>query len=255
MPRTLQIHSIWARIAVGLFFCLSGGFISLLLSFGAPSFWYVLCGVLWALSGIVWFFRPAIASALSTFPVLGVAVWCVQLVPHFREQGMDTRLCMFLVVAAVGLIVAFFPGSGIRQWIAISLVSVLIAFGVDRLWTNRVTVHEYSMSWAANGAVPWGHVETNEKGESPVVIYRRVDGGYCYDAVFSPELREKLAQSNKPTIVVEYNVFSDFGRRRSYNIRAIDGMVFNQGQRNLRSGERYGGYIELDPSRSADCGR
>jgi hypothetical protein len=62
------------------------------------------------------------------------------------------------------------------------------------------------MNWTANGVAPWGQVETNEKGESPVVIYRRVDGGYYYDAAFSPELKGKLAQSNKATISVEYSV-------------------------------------------------
>jgi hypothetical protein len=30
---------------------------------------------------------------------------------------------------------------------------------------------------------------------------------------------------NKPAINVEYNVFSDFGRRRGYNIRSVDGLA------------------------------
>jgi hypothetical protein len=160
-------------------------------------------------------------------------------------------------VVALGLVVISFQWSGTRQRVAIviSLVLVLMAFGLDRLWTNKVAVHEYSMNWTANGMAPWGDVKTNEKGESPVVIYRRVDGGYCYDAIFAAELRKKLAQSHKPTISVEYNVFSDFGHRRAYNIRAIDGMIFNDGDRNVRSGESYGGYIELNASRSVDCGR
>jgi hypothetical protein len=255
MLRSLQIRSLWARTIAGLFFCLSGAYISLLLSVGAPSLWYILCAVLWAVSGVVWFFRPSIASALSIFPVLGVAVWSVQVLPHFREQGMAVRLSLLCVVVALGLAVISFQWSDTQQWIAvaISLFLVLIAFGVDRLWTNKVAVHEYSMNWSANGVAPWGHVETNMRGEPPVVIYRKVDGGFCYDAVFSPELRERLAQSNKPTISVEYNVFSDFGRRRAYNIRAIDGMVFNDRDRNLRSGQGYGGYIEVDASRSVDC--
>jgi hypothetical protein len=257
MLRTLQIHSLWARIVAGLFFCFSGAFIGLLLSVGTSPFWYMLCAVLWALSGVVWFFRPSIASALSIFPVIGVAVWCVRVAPHFREQGMAVWLSFLFVAVALALVVIFFQWSGTwqRVAIAISLVLVLIAFGVDRLWTNEVAVHEYSMNWTANGVAPWGQVETNPKGESPVVIYRRVDGGYCYDAVFSPELRGQLAQSNKPTISVQYNVFSDFGHRRGYNIRAIDGMVFNDGDRNVRLGERYGGYNEVDASRSVDCRR
>jgi hypothetical protein len=257
MPRGPLVQSIWTRILASLFFCLSGGFATLLLSLGAPSFWYILCAVLWTISGAVWLYRPSFAAALSMFPVLGIAVLMVQFLPHFREMDLTSRVLLLCVVVALALIVASFQWTGARLLMpmAISLGLVLIAFGVDRLCTNKLAVHEYSMNWSADGAVPWGHVETNEKGESPVLIYRRVDGAYCYDAIFSPELREKLAQSNKPTIVVEYNVFSDFGHQRGYNIRAVDGMVFNKGDRNLRSGESYGGIFEMGASRSVDCGR
>src|ERR1700722_15212394 len=220
MVRTLQIRSLWARIVVGIYFCCSGAFISLLLSVGASPFWYGLCAVLWALSGIVWLFRPSIGSALSIFPVLGVAVWCVQLVPHFREQGVDVQLVLLFVAVALGLDVISFQWSGTPQRvaIAISLIMVLIAFGIDRLWTNNVAVNKYLMNWSV-GVAPWGDIETDEKGELPVVVYRRVDGGYCYDVVFSPKLTKRLEQSRKPTISVEYNVFSDFGHRRAYNVR------------------------------------
>jgi hypothetical protein len=58
---------------------------------------------------------------------------------------------------------------------------------------------------------------------------------------------------NKPAINVEYNVFSDFGRRRGYNIRSVDGLVFNEGEKPVRSGEAYGGYVM--GSDAADCWR
>jgi len=257
MLRTLQIQSVWARAVVGLFFCLSGAFISLLIAGGPPGFWYIVCGVLWALSGVVWFFRPAIASALSTFPVLGVAAWCLQAVPLFREERMAVRLILFFVVVALGLIVICFQWSNTQQWIAIaiSLVLVLVAFGVDRLWTNKVAVHAYSMNWSTNGLAPWGQVELDEKGESPVVIYRKVDGDYCYDAIFSPELKERLAKTGQPTITVEYNVFSDFGHPGRYNIRSVDGVVFNEGDRAIRPADWYGGDIQMHGPSSVDCGR
>ena len=140
------------------------------------------------------------------------------------------------------------------QLLAISFSLVLMAFVVDRLFTNKLAVHSYSMSWSANGVAPWGDVETDEKGEPPVVIYRRVNQGYCYDAIFSPELRARLTASNKPVITVQYNVFSDFGHERGYNVRAVDGLVFNHGYRPLRSGERYGGYV-MNGSGSGDCQR
>ena len=257
MPHGPLVHSTLVRIFAALFFGLSGSFASLLLLIGTPSFWYFLCAVLWAISAIVWLFRPSFAASLSVFPVLGIAVLIVQSLPHFHEMDASYRALLLCVVIALGLIVASFQWTGTRQLIpiGISFGMVFIALSVDRLFTNKVAVHEYSMNWSMTGVAPWGHVGTNEEGESPVVIYRRVDGGYCYDAIFSRELSEKLAQTNKQTITVEYNVFSDFGHRRGYNIRAVDGMVFNEGDRNLRSGERYGGYIETDTSRSIDCGR
>jgi len=99
------------------------------------------------------------------------------------------------------------------------------------------------MKWSTNGSAPWGNVERDEKGQTPVVIYRSVDGGYCYDAIFSPVLKGKLSDSTKSVVTVEYNVFSDFGRKRGYNIRSIDGLVFNEGSRPVLSGDGYGGYI------------
>jgi hypothetical protein len=109
------------------------------------------------------------------------------------------------------------------------------------------------MNWSANGVAPWGDVERNEKGETPILLYRNVDGGYCFDALFSSELKSQLRESNKSPVHVEYNVFSDFGHRRSYNIRSVDGLIFNEGLKPVRSGEGYGGYIL--GSKSMDCGR
>lgn len=81
------------------------------------------------------------------------------------------------------------------------------------------------MNWSANGVTPWGEVETDSRGEPPVVLYRSVNGGYCYDAVFSSELKVKLSALKDPTANVEYNIFSDFGREKSYNLRAVDGFL------------------------------
>jgi hypothetical protein len=239
------------------FFCISGVLAIFMTLLGAPSFWYLPCAVLWATSGLLWWFRPSIAASFSVFPVLGIAVLIIQFLPNFRQTDYSYRALLICLVVALGLIVASFEWTGTRQSppLAISFGLVLVAFGADRLWTDKVVVCKYSMNWLANGRAPWGNVETNEKGESPIVVYRKIGDGYCYDAVFSPELREKLTQSNKSTVDVEYNVFSDFGHRRSYNVRAIDGIVFNEAGRTVRPGESYGGYIEMDGSRSVDCGR
>ena len=45
------------------------------------------------------------------------------------------------------------------------------------------------MQWSANGAAPWSDAaERGEHGEVPVLLYLKVKGGYCCDAVFSQDL-------------------------------------------------------------------
>ena len=251
------LQSKWARALVALFFLLSGAFTTLLLSLFASSFWYLPCAILWTLSGFVWLLRPSWAVGLSTFPVLGIAVMLMPRVPSFWRTDYSYRIILLSIAVALVLIGIFLMKEKEARKVtpfAVSLGLVLAAFGVDRLFTNKVAVHTYSMSWTANGTAPWGQVETDEKGQAPVVIFRRTGKGYCYDAVFSPELKARLLAANKPSIEVEYNTFSDFGHERSYNIRSVDGLIFNERDRPVRAGERYGGTI-MDGSGSFDCQR
>jgi hypothetical protein len=165
--------------------------------------------------------------------------------PRYRLLDSIYWLLILCVVIALALITTAFQQKRARNVtaIAISFGLVLAAFAVDRLFTDKVAVHSYSMRWSANGRAPWGDVQLSDKGESPVVLYRMINQAYCYDALFSPDLKSKLVESNKPVVTVEYNVFSDFGRERSYNIRAVDGLVFNAGSRVVRSADGYGGYV------------
>jgi hypothetical protein len=197
-----------------------------------------------------------VGPGLSVFPVLALAVAAIQVLPHFRQTGSIYQVLLLCVVIALLLIALSFRGKETRKILpaVISFVVVLCFFAVDRLFTNKIAVHAYSMSWSANGVVPWGDAEADDQGSAPVVIFRRVKEGYCYDAIFSPELKTRLVAANKPTIIVEYNTFSDFGRERSYNIRSVDGMIFNAGDKTIHSTEGYGGTI-LDPSGSASCER
>lgn len=176
--------------------------------------------------------------------------------PDFGRTDLSYRLLLLFVVIALVLIAAFFRNTEARKVMptVISCSLVLTAFAVDRLFTNKLAVHSHSMNWSANGVVPWGQAETDEKGEPPVVIYRKVDHGYCYDAIFSPELKAELIKANKPVITAEYNVFSDFGRERNYNIRSVDGLLFHEGDRLVRSADFSGGTV-LEGSGPADCQR
>jgi hypothetical protein len=180
----------------------------------------------------------------------------VRALPHYKKLDSIFGLLMLFVVIAIALITVALLQEEARNFrsVAISFILVLTAFAVDRVFTNNFEVQSYSMSWSANGTAPWGRVQVGEKGDPPVVVYRMVNQGYCYDALFSPELKARLAASSKPIITVDYNVFSDFGRERGYNIRAVDGMDFNDGSHDIRSANGYGGYIQ-GSSGASDCRR
>jgi len=176
--------------------------------------------------------------------------------PRYKQLDSIYWLLILCVVIALALITTAFQQREARNVaaIAVSFSLVLTALAVDRVFTDKVEVHSYSMSWSANGVAPWGDVQLGDKGASPVVLYRMIDQAYCYDALFSAELKRKLIESNKPVVTVEYNVFSDFGRERSYNIRAVDGLVFNAGSRVVRPADGYGGYVG-DGTGSNSCKR
>jgi predicted ABC-type exoprotein transport system permease subunit len=192
--------------------------------------------------------RPSFAPAISAFPVLAISAMSVPVLRNYKQTDSLYWLLLLCIVIALALLTISFRQREARNVtaIVISLTLVLTAFVVDRLFTNKVEIRSYSMNWSANGTAPWGAVERSEKGEIPVVIYRVVSKGYCFDALFSSELVAQLTATNKPVISVDYNLFKDFGRVRSYNVRAVDGMVFNDGFRPIRSEDApsYGGYIE-----------
>jgi hypothetical protein len=246
----------WAKAIIAIFFFLSGTVVTLLVSYTALSFWYIPCAIVWALSGFVWLIRPSLAPGISVFPVLVIGVMLVPALPTLRQMDSIYWLLALCVAIALTLVAMAFRRREARNLtaIGISFSLVLIAFAVDRLFTHKVEVHSYSMSWSANGVAPWGDVQLSDKGESPVVLYRVVDQAYCYDALFSAELKHKLTESNKPVVTVEYNVFSDFGRERGYTIRAVDGLLFNAASGVVRAADGYGGYVG-DGSSSNSCSR
>ena len=59
----------------------------------------------------------------------------------------------------------------------------------------------------------------------------------------SGELRKRLMPKNGQEVVVEYNVFSDFGSERGYNVRSVDGLILANGEFVVRDYERSGGRI------------
>ena len=223
---------------------------------GAPSFWYVPCAVLWAISGLLWWLRPSIAASFSVFPVLGIAVLIVQSLPNFRNTDYSFRALMICLVVALGFIVASFEWTGTRQLLplTISFGFVLVAFGADRLFTNKVSIKTFQMGVALEGKAPWGEVGPEwQDGTAPIVLYRRVGTSYCYTAFKSQELHDRIAKEGANSVTVEYNVFSDFGHERSYNVRSVDGVVLTNGKEVIKDAERFGGQILTDGTPAPNC--
>jgi len=232
-----------SRIAAGMLFTIGGICLTLALLLGTPSFWYFPCVCALTPLGFVWWFcRPSLAAALSVGPLVA-AVALLRLL-----SGTWFAILAGCVILAVAFVLVALRDS--RRWtipLAISLAYLPTAFCSDRLFTNKVKVKTFQMSVSLDGKVPWGKVGPNwEDGTPPLVLYRDVNGSYCYTAFRSQELRERLAQKRTATVAVEYNVFSDFGRTRSSNVRSVDGVLLNDGEHELKDAERFGGEMLMD---------
>jgi len=233
------------RVAGGLLFVVGGGSLVLMSLLGGPSLWYSLSFCALPILGIVWFWKPPLAAALSIGPLISV----IALLHYASGMWGTSRIWAGAVAAgsatAIALVVAALRG--VSRWqlpVVLSLAFVTCAFATDRLFTNKVTVRTYQMNVALNGHAPWGDVGPEWPDRSaPIVLYRRVGDGYCYDAFKSDELRQRLVPKDSHTVTVEYNIFSDFGKERSYNVRSVDGLLLANREHTVRDFERFGGQI------------
>ena len=216
----------------------------------APSFWYVPCACALVPLGFVWWFcRPSFAAALSVGPLVAAA--------GLARYLSGTWLVIFiacLIAAVILVLVGIHSGPGWKLPLFISIAFLAAAFCADRLFTNKVSIKTFQMSVALDGKAPWGEVGPEwQDGTAPIVLYRRVGTSYCYTAFKSQELHDRLAQKHSNTATVEYNVFSDFGRERSYNVRSVDGVVLADGKHVVKDVERFGGQMLTDGSPAPNC--
>lgn len=217
---------------------------------GVPSFWYFPCVCALIPLGFVWWLcRPSLAAALSVGPLVAAAA----LLRYFRGMWFAI-LAACLIAAVIFVLVALRHARGWKLPLLISIAYLAAAFCTDRLFTNKVSVKTFQMGIALDGKAPWGEVGPEwQDGTAPVVLYRRVGTSYCYTAFKSQELRDRLAQKSSDTVTVEYNVFRDFGRDRSYNVRSVDGIVLHDGEYVVKDAERFGGQILGDGGRTPNC--
>jgi len=234
------------RVIGALLFIGGGGGLTLMSLVGAaPSFWYFPCFCALPIVGFIWIWRPPLAAALSIGPLISVGALLLYVSGMWAfSRGWAGAVVVGLTTALVLVVAALRGFPSWRLPVIVSLAFVSITFATDRLFTNKTTVRTYQMYVALNGHAPWGEVGPEwSDGSAAIVLYRRVGSSYCYDAFQSEELRQRLAPKDSHTVTVEYNIFSDFGKERSYNVRSVDGLLLAKGQQTVRDFERFGGQI------------
>ncbi|QHN03170.1 hypothetical protein FTO74_07150 [Granulicella sp. WH15] len=241
--RIFQIFSGTYLFLIGLSLAL------VLLATGGPSFWYLPAAFLFALSGIAWF-RPRLGASFSLLFTLIFFVLLVSLKPwswpEARAKGFAILLVLLLAVA-VCLIQISRRGLTLSA-VATAAICILLCVAVDRIFTNRPHIRTLTMDWTADGSTPWTDpIPKGPNGDIPVLIFTVVPNGYCYDAVFSDELRKHLLSLKKNSIRVDYNEFTTFGKPTgTYNIHAVEGLVLNNGRRAvIPTKNSYGGTMMI----------
>jgi hypothetical protein len=124
------------------------------------------------------------------------------------------------------------------------------------IWLNsdRVSIRKYEMSVALDGKAPWGDVgPESETDEAPTVLYRKVGESYCYTAFQLPKLRDRLEREKRSLVMVEYNVFTTFGREGAYTLRSVDGVPLAIGNRIIQNTREFGGQVLLSRDEALSC--
>jgi hypothetical protein len=232
-----------SRIVAGTLFTVGGICLTLALLLGTPSFWYFPCVCALIPLGFVWWFcRPSLAAALSVGPLVAAAALL-----RFLSGTWFAILAGCLIAALAFVLLALRDSRRWRIPLFISLAYLAAAFCTDRLFTSKVKVKTFQMSIVLDGKAPWGQVSPDwNDGTPPLVLYRDLYGSFCYTVFRSQELHDRLAQRRANRVTVEYNVFSDFGRTRSYNVRSVDGVLLHDGERVVKDAERFSGEMLMD---------
>ncbi len=228
------------------YYLIAGLALVLLMTFAAPSFWFYPCAVLLTISAFFWKWpRQAAAFSLPFVCVFAYSLYVLQ-IWHWAGDA-STAIGFWVLVAFLFMLCSIVLVLDRIAWkpmtVAISLV--IVSFAVDRLWTNKVEIRTIEMGWTSDGKTPWGdETQLDASNKPPVIVYVQAGGGYCYDAIFYEPLKLRLEKLGKPKVLVQYNVFKDFGSERGYNIRSIEGFQFNDAKHELiKYGEGYGGTI------------
>lgn len=215
----------------------------MMIALGGPSFWYVPCAALLFLSTFLWL-NPR-RGASSSLPFLLAFVMLLISTRVWDSPGQRwTAFWMSLaLLLALSMCIAVISATRIAVfWCTLSFALIALSFATDRIFTNRVQIRTVQMSYSLDGKTPWSdNTQRDAQGRAPVLVFVRTGEGFCYDAVFYQPLMAKLTASRPNTVQVQYNVFIDFGKERSYNIRSIDGTMLNDENHEIVQQDGYGG--------------
>jgi hypothetical protein len=115
----------------------------------------------------------------------------------------------------------------VRVKLAIAAIALVVGvyLAADVMYERKPVVRSFPAHWSITGQVPWGTAARHENGDIPVVLWHPVRGGYCYDAVFSEDLRDRLATLRASTVAVDYSLFSDlWARPRRHTVKTVSGV-------------------------------
>ena len=144
----------------------------------------------------------------------------------------------------------YFLVTALRHWrrwwlpLALSIAFVGASVIAEHLLLSVRTVRTYQMQFSLDGREEWARYLRLPQGY--VLIYRSVGDGHCFDRIESQELRDRLASKPDNTVTVEYEIISDFGRVRGYNVLTVDGI-------NVKGGNRGGGSGGKGSGTSPSC--
>lgn len=228
-----------------------------LISLWATSLWYPIAAALLLLGGVGTFFSTAFGAYFSLPALISLSIGFLRFNIWNKGFGFLLVPLFFSWAATISSAVISrkqFRPQGVK-YITASLILLACAFATDRAFTDKLRIHAREVQWSVGGDGPIPGREMANR-ERRVVLYFRQPHAVCYDALYSNVIASHLLTVNRPSVHVEYNTFYDFGRQRGYNIRSIEGIVLNQGERPvMKIEEGEGGIMESEGFTQSECNR
>jgi hypothetical protein len=229
MRQSILSNRIVSRhVPAGLFIVIGLSVTAFSLLLGGAS-WLVLCFFSLVPLGILWIRRPDLAAVLSVGPLLGIAS-SIRIPINGPGPASPLLVAASITLGIVVPFAALIAGVfllliALRDWrrwrlpLVLSFAYVAVWFITDRLFVDVNTVRTYKMHFSLDGKtldlkLPAGYV----------VVYRSAGQGYCFDEIKSPKLYDHLALKPGDEVMVQYEVASDFGHARGYNVLTVDGI-------------------------------